>query len=61
MKKLEKKLGLFEIEHINDPCQITTAVNPKEYIEKFASDEINKKHKGLKKGTLGRNGYSTLR
>ena len=34
-------------------CQITIAVNPEEYIEKFASDEINKKHKALKKGTLG--------
>ena len=54
-EKTRKKLGLFEVEHIDDPCQITTAVNPKEYIEKFSSDEINKKHKGLKKGTVGMN------
>ena len=49
----KKKLGLFEIEHIDDPCERAIAVNPKEYIEKFSSDEINKKHKGLRKGTSG--------
>ena len=29
----EKMLGLYEIEHVNDPCYITLAVNPKEYLE----------------------------
>ena len=27
--KTQKHLGLFEIEHIDDPCQVTIAVNPK--------------------------------
>ena len=52
-EKTRKRIGLFEIEHIEDPCFITIAVKPKEYIETFQSEAINKKHKGLKKGTLG--------
>ena len=48
--KTQKRLGLFQIEHIDDPCQVTIAVNPKEYIELFQSDNINKKHKGVSKG-----------
>ena len=28
--KTQKGLGLSEIEHIDDPCQVTIAVNPKE-------------------------------
>ena len=50
-EKTRKKLGLFEIKHIDDPCQITIAVNPKKYIEKFSSDQINKKQKELPKDT----------
>ena len=49
-EKTRKCFGLFEIEHIDDPCQVTIAVNPKEYIELFQSDNINKKHKGVRKG-----------
>ena len=41
---------MFEIEHIDDPCQATIAVNRKEYIELFESDTINKKHKVVHKG-----------
>ena len=48
---LEKKNWILE--HINYPRQIAIAVNPKEYIEKSESDETNKKHKGLKKGSKG--------
>ena len=29
---------------------MTIAVNPKKYSEKFESENINKKHKGLRKG-----------
>ena len=29
---------------------MTIAVNPKEYFEKLESENINKKHKGLRKG-----------
>ena len=44
-----KQLGLYEIEHIDDPCFVSIATNPKEYIEYFESEYINKKHKGIKK------------
>ena len=46
-------MGLYEIEHINNPNVCTIAVNPKEYFEKFKNRDINKKHKGVKKGTRG--------
>ena len=44
---------MYEVEHINDPCYVTLAVNPKEYFEYFKSDSTNKKHKGIKKGSPG--------
>ena len=34
---------------------ITVAVNLKEYFEKYKNKNINKKHKGIKKGTAGMN------
>ena len=49
--KDSKVLGLYEVEHIDDPCYVTLAVNPKEYFEYFKSELINKKHKGIKKGS----------
>ena len=49
----QKVLGLYEVESINDPCHVTLAVNPKEYFEYFKSTNVNKKHKGIKKGSLG--------
>ena len=49
----KKPMGLFEIEHIDNPNVCTIAVNPKEYFEKFKNRDINKKHKGVKKGTRG--------
>ena len=54
-KKLKKQVGLFEAENINKANVITIAVNPKEYLEEFEDYSINKKHKGLKKGTRGMN------
>ena len=51
--KDEKVLGLYEVEHIDDPCYVTLAVNSKEYFECFKSESINKKHKGIKKGSVG--------
>ena len=50
-----KVLGLYEVESINDPCLVTLAVNPKEYFEYFQSQQMNKKHKGIKKGAFGMN------
>ena len=46
-------LGLYEVENIDDPCYVTLAVNPKEYFEYFKSEVVNKKHKGIKKGSIG--------
>ena len=51
--KIQKKLGLYEIENVDDPCYVTLAVNPKEYFEFFKSYSTNKKHKGIKKGSKG--------
>ena len=51
--KDQKVLGLYEVEHINDPCYVTLSVNPKEYFEHFKSQSINKKHKGIKKSSAG--------
>ena len=52
MPQNQKVLGLYEIENINDPCFVTLAVNPKEYFEYFKSENVNKKHKGIKKGLV---------
>ena len=49
----KKQMGLFEIKHIDNPNVCTIAVNPKEYFEKFKNKDINKKHKGVRKGTRG--------
>ena len=49
----KKQMGLFEIEHIDNPNVCTITVNPKEYFEKFKNKDINKKHKGVRKGTRG--------
>ena len=48
-EKARKQLGLLETEHINDLCFVTIAANPKQYIEYFKRQYINKKHKGIKK------------
>ena len=47
-----KKLGYYEIVNITKPCNLTLAVNPKEYLEMFKGLALNKKHKGIKKGSL---------
>ena len=49
--KLQKQVGLFEIENIDKPNIITIALNPKEYYERFVDYTDNKKHKGSKKST----------
>lgn len=38
-------LGYFEIEHIDNPCFVTVAVNPKEYYKAFEDNFFNKKLK----------------
>ena len=51
----KKKVGLYEVESIDNPNVVTIAVNPKEYLEIFRSKDLNKKHKGIKKSTPGMN------
>lgn len=51
--KNQKVLGLYEVEGITDPCLVTLAVNPKEYYKYFKSENVNKKQKGIKKGSIG--------
>ena len=48
-KNLSKCLWFFEIEHIDNPCFVTAAVNPKEYSKAFEDNSCNKKHKGIKR------------
>ena len=48
-----RKLGYYEIENISDPCLLKLAVNPKEYLELLKSRYLNKKHKGIRKGSSG--------
>ena len=50
---LKKKLGYYAVENIDDPCNITIAVNPKEYFEEFESEKTNRKHNGPRKAALG--------
>ena len=47
------KIEYSEIENIDNPCILTLAVNPKEYLELFEDKNLNKKHKGVKKGSSG--------
>ena len=52
-KETRKKLRYYEIENIDNPCLLTMAVNPKEYLELLKDRVLNKKHKGIKKGSSG--------
>ena len=61
MPQNQNVLGLYEVENINDPCLITLAVTPKEYIEYFKSENLKKKTKTQRhqKG-IGRYGLRKL-
>ena len=54
-KSTKKKVGLYEVESIDNANLVTLAVNPKEYIEIFKDKDLNKKHKGIKKSAQGMN------
>ena len=45
-----KKLGYYEIGNISNPCILTFAVNPKEYLEIFKDLPLNKNKKESKRG-----------
>ena len=49
----QKKLGLYEVENIDDPSYVTLVIKPKEYFEFFKDYSTNKKHKGIKKDSKG--------
>ena len=51
--KRQKKLGLYEVERVDNPCYVTLAVNSKEYFEFFQNYSTNKEHKDIKKGSRG--------
>ena len=48
-------MGLNEIESIDNPNIYTIAINPKEYFEKFRNQQIDKKHKIIRRDTPGMN------
>ena len=50
-ESLKKQVVLYKVDAIDNLDTITIAVNPKEYLEKYRDKEINKKHKGVRKGT----------
>ena len=54
-ENLRKCLGYFETENVDNPCFLSIACNPKEYYELFENSCVNKKHKGIKKGSSGMN------
>ena len=54
-ENLPKCLGYFEIKHISNLCVLAIACNLKEHYEVFEDRDINKKHKGIKKGLPGMN------
>ena len=43
----EKQVGLYEIENMENPNIVTTAVNLKEYFKKYRDKSFNKKHNGI--------------
>ena len=47
-----KQMGLYAFENVNG-INVTIGVNPKEYIEVCNDASVNKKHKGLKRNTVG--------
>ena len=53
-KGTRKVMGLYEVENLNNANLCKIAINPKEYFEKFKGRKINKKHKEVRRDTLGR-------
>ena len=51
--ELQKQVGLYEIESINNPTILTISMNPKEYYEEFRNRTDNKRYKGINKNELG--------
>ena len=54
-ENVKKQMGLYEIENISNANICMIAVNPKEYFEKFKNGTLNKKHRGMRRDTVGMN------
>ena len=52
---LKKCLGYCKIKNIDNPCKVVVVVIPKEYYDHFEDFRCNKKYKGIKEGSPGRN------
>ena len=52
-KGTRKVMGLYEVENLDNANLCTIVINPKEFFEKFKDRKTNKKHKGVKRDTLG--------
>ena len=52
-KTKKKEVGYYEINNIYSPCGLALAVNAKEYLELLEDRYLNKKNKGIKKGSSG--------
>ena len=48
-----KVMGLYEVENLDNANLCTTAINPKEYFEKFKDRKVNKKHKIIRRDMPG--------
>ena len=51
---VKNQVGLYKVVNISNTNILTIVINPKEYFEKFKDFSINKKYKGLKKNTPGK-------
>lgn len=47
---LKKKIGYYEVEHIDDLLLIALAINPKDYSKYFENAKPDKKQKGVRNG-----------
>ena len=56
---MKEKVGLYEIESINNTCMIVIAVSRKEYFNQFKNQDFNKKHKGVKRKKIKKKCYWT--
>ena len=54
---LQKQIGLYAVEPIDNPNIIAVAINPKEYFESFHDKIFNLKHKGIPKATRAYEAY----
>ena len=52
-KELKKRVGLYEVDNINNRNFLSINVNPKYYFEKYKDFSVNEKHMGVKRNIPG--------